>query len=56
MIGFKPKPNPFVSGYFQNGRLFLVRKSGSVARCDVIIVKNTTLTDNGDTSFDLTFT
>lgn len=49
-----PEPAPFESGYFTDGRLFLVRSNGSTARCGVLMCLGT-LTDNGDDTFTLTF-
>lgn len=49
-----PKPDPFVSGTLTDGRLVLVRRSGSTARCNVLMCLGT-LTDNEDGTFDLTF-
>ena len=45
-------PNPFVSGTLTDGRLVLVRKSGSTARCGVLMCLGT-LTDNEDGTYDL---
>lgn len=53
MIASTPKPDRFVSGAFVNGRLVLVRKSGSAARCGVLMCLGA-LTDNGDATFSLT--
>ena len=47
-------PNPFVSGTLTDGRLVLVRKSGSTARCNVLMCLGT-LTDNADGTYELTF-
>lgn len=45
----------FVSGTADTGRLILTREDGSRVRCGVLIVQGVTLTDNGDSTFDLTF-
>lgn len=47
-------PNPFVSGTLTDGRLVLVRHSGSTARCGVLMFTGT-LTDNEDGTHTLTF-
>lgn len=49
----RPTPDRFVSGTLTGGRLVLVRKSGSTARCGVMMCLGT-LTDNSDGTFDLT--
>ena len=49
-----PKPDPFVGGtLLPTGRLILVRKSGSTARCDDVLMCLGTLTDNEDSTFNL---
>ena len=53
MISSTPKPDRFVSGTLTNGRLVLARKSGSTARCGVLMCLGT-LTDNEDATFTLT--
>lgn len=45
-------PNPFVSGTLTDGRLILVRKSGSTARCGVIVFTGT-ITDNSDGTYTI---
>lgn len=45
----------FIGGQANSGRLVLLRQDRSTAVCDVVIVKNATLTDNGDSTFDLVF-
>lgn len=45
----------FVSAEFRDGRLFLTRSGGSSVRCGVVIVQGATLTDNSDSTFDVTF-
>lgn len=45
----------FVSGSLDTGRLILVRRSGSTARCGVVIATGGTVTDNGDGTFEVTF-
>jgi hypothetical protein len=47
-----PKPDRFVSGTLTGGRLVLVRRSGSSARCGVLMFTGATLTDNADGTFD----
>lgn len=54
MITSTPKPDRFVSGTLTDGRLVLVRKSGSTARCNVLMCLGT-LTDNEDGTYELTF-
>lgn len=49
-----PVPDPFVSGDLDTGRLILIRKFGSKARCGVLMCLGT-LVDNEDSSFDITF-
>jgi hypothetical protein len=44
-----------VSGTASTGRLILIRADGSVGRCGVVVVKGAALTDNEDSTFDLTF-
>lgn len=49
-------PGPrFVSGSADTGRLILLREDGSTARCGVVIVQGVILTDNEDSTYDLTF-
>lgn len=43
----------FVSGHAETGRLYLTRKDGSQARCDVVILTGS-ITDNLDGTYDLT--
>lgn len=43
----------FVSGSLETGRLILVRRSGSTARCGVLMFTGT-LTDNSDGTYELT--
>lgn len=45
----------FVSGRNDDGRLYLNRADGSVARCGVAIIRGATVTDNGDSTADVTF-
>lgn len=45
----------FISGTAATGRLVLARSDGSLARCRVVIVEDATLTDNDDSTFNLTF-
>lgn len=45
----------FVGGQADSGRLFLTRDDGTTVRCGVILVQGVTLTDNDDSTFDLTF-
>lgn len=54
MITSTPKPDRFVSGALTDGRLVLVRESGSTARCGVLMCLGT-LTDNEDGTYELTF-
>ena len=49
-----PVPDRFVSGTLTDGRLVLVRKSGSTARCGVLMFTGATLTDNADGTYDFT--
>ena len=44
----------FVSGALTSGRLTLVRQSGSVVRCEVVMCGGT-LVDNGDGTADINF-
>lgn len=46
----------FVGGNAETGRLILLREDGSQARCGVVIVQGATLTDNENSTFDVTFT
>jgi hypothetical protein len=45
----------FVRGQADTGRLVLTREDGSTARCGVVIVQGATLTDNSDSTYDLSF-
>lgn len=45
----------FVGGTADTGRLILLQEDGSQARCGVVIVKGVSLTDNEDSTFDMTF-
>lgn len=45
----------FVGGSADAGRLILLREDGSRVRCGVVIVQGVSLTDNEDSTFDLTF-
>jgi len=45
----------FVSGVADTGRLVLTREDGSTAVCGVVLVRGVRLTDNADSTFDLTF-
>lgn len=48
-----PKRDRFVSGtLLPNGRLVLIRQSGSAARCNVVMCTGT-LTDNEDGTVDI---
>ena len=47
--------SPFVGGRNDDGRLYLTRRDGSQARCAVVIIRGATLTDNGDSTVDVTF-
>jgi len=47
-----PSPDRFTSGTLVDGRLVLIRKSGSAARCGVLICTGT-LVDNGDATVDI---
>jgi hypothetical protein len=49
------KGSKFVAGQADTGRLILTRDDGSTARCGVVIVQGATLTDNNDSTFDLSF-
>lgn len=52
-MSLTPKPDRFVSGTLTNGRLALVRESGTTARCNVLMCLGT-LTDNSDGTHTLT--
>lgn len=45
----------FIGGSADSGQLILLREDGSQARCGVVIVQGASLTDNEDSTFDLTF-
>jgi hypothetical protein len=45
----------FVRGQADTGRLVLIREDLSIARLPVVIVQGATLTDNEDSTFDVTF-
>ena len=45
----------FVSGDLSSGQLVLRRDDGSAEVLPVLIFKNATLSDNGDSTFDLVF-
>lgn len=51
----RPRGWQFVGGTADTGRLVLTRDDGSTARCGVVIVQGATLTDNGDSTVDVTF-
>jgi len=43
----------FTSGTMTDGRLLLIRDNGTTARCGVVIIRDATLTDNGDGTWDV---
>lgn len=45
----------FVTGDLSTGQLILIRDNGKTAQCDVVIVTGVALTDNEDSTYDLTF-
>ena len=45
----------FVSGTVETGRVVLEREDGSTAGFGVVMVRGVSLTDNEDSTFDLTF-
>lgn len=45
----------FVGGQANTGRLVLLRDDGSTSRCGVVIVQGVSITDNEDSTVDLTF-
>lgn len=45
----------FIAGQAETGRLVLTREDGSEAVCPVVVVDGATLTDNGDSTFNLVF-
>lgn len=51
----RPRGSKFVSGTADTGRLILTRQDNSTAVCGVVIIQGATLTDNNDSTFDLTF-
>jgi len=51
----RPRGPRFEFGTAETGRVVLTRDDGSTAVTGVVIVKNTTVSDNGDSTFDVTF-
>jgi len=52
----RPSPySKYVWGDLSTGRLVLIREDGSRAPCGVVIFQGATLTDNSDSTYDLTF-
>lgn len=45
----------FVSGQAETGRVVLIREDGSRAECPIVICDGATLTDNGDSTYMLSF-
>lgn len=45
----------FVSGDLSTGRLFLTRRDGAVVPCGTFIIVRGVMTDNSDSTFDVTF-
>lgn len=45
----------FVSGDLSSGQLLLRRDDGTEEWCGVLIVSGLSLSDNGDSTFDVTF-
>ena len=54
MTAIPVRRSRFVTGAMTDGRLVLIRDNGTAARCGVVIIRNATLTDNGDGTFDIT--
>lgn len=54
MTAIPVRRSRFVTGTMTDGRLVLIRDNGTAARCGVVIIRNATLTDNSDGTFDIT--
>ena len=53
MTAIPVRRSKFTSGTMTDGRLVLIRDNGTAARCGVVIIRNATLTDNGDGTWDV---
>mgnify|MGYP001438367648 CR=1 FL=1 len=53
MTAIPIRRSKFTSGTMTDGRLLLIRDNGTTARCGVVIIRDATLTDNGDGTWDV---